>query len=273
MSSNRITILHDSFGRRGDLRKDWGFAALVEFGGRRILFDAGNDARTFAENTDSLGVDLRSLDFAVISHRHGDHTSGLDHLLRVNPTIAVYTPDETYGVFGSSLPGAFYPRRPALPLHMQYYDGHPPETIRHGTPWSGARFVWIKETTELVQDVWVVSVVSDVPGTREMRELSLALRTSNGLVLVAGCSHPGIERILAGARGVHDRVEIIFGGLHLVLTDEVEVRRVANALRKEWRVSQIAPGHCTGEPAFLVLSEVFGDKYVYAGLGESVGIP
>src|SRR5215813_6973892 len=115
MSSNRITILHDSFGRRGDLRKDWGFAALVEFGGRRILFDAGNDARTFAENTDSLGVDLRSLDFAVISHRHGDHTSGLDHLLRVNPTIAVYTPDETYGVFGSSLPGAFYPRRPALP--------------------------------------------------------------------------------------------------------------------------------------------------------------
>src|SRR5215468_2167394 len=90
MSSNRITILHDSFGRRGDLRKDWGFAALVEFGGRRILFDAGNDARTFAENTDSLGVDLRSLDFAVISHRHGDHTSGLDHLLRVNPTIAVY---------------------------------------------------------------------------------------------------------------------------------------------------------------------------------------
>jgi len=156
---------------------------------------------------------------------------------------------------------------------MQYYDGHPPETIRHGTPWSGARFVWIKETTELVQDVWVVSVVSDVPGTREMRELSLALRTSNGLVLVAGCSHPGIERILAGARGVHDRVEIIFGGLHLVLTDEVEVRRVADALRKEWRVSQIAPGHCTGEPAFLVLSEVFGDKYVYAGLGESVGIP
>src|SRR5262249_18082722 len=97
MSSNCITILHDSFGRRGDLRKDWGFAALVEFGGRRILFDAGHDARTFAENTGSLGVDLRSLDFSVISHRHGDHTTGLEHLLRVNPTIAVYTPDETYG--------------------------------------------------------------------------------------------------------------------------------------------------------------------------------
>ena len=273
MSPNRITILHDSFGRRADLRKDWGFSALIEFGGRRILFDAGNDARTFADNTDALGIDLRSLDFAVISHRHGDHTSGLNHVLGLNPAIAIYTPDETYGVFGSSLPGVFYPRCPALPVHMQYYDGHPPETIRHGTPWPGARFAWVKETTELVPDVWAVSVVSEVPGTREMRELSLALRTSNGLVLVAGCSHPGIERILAASRSVHDRVDAIFGGLHLVLTDEVEVQRIAYALRDDWRVRQIAPGHCTGEPAFLALSEVFGNRYVYAGLGDSVDLP
>jgi 7,8-dihydropterin-6-yl-methyl-4-(beta-D-ribofuranosyl)aminobenzene 5'-phosphate synthase len=273
MSPNRITILHDSFGRRADLRKDWGFSALIEFGGRRILFDAGNDARTFADNTDALGIDLRSLDFAVISHRHGDHTSGLNHVLGLNPAIAIYTPDETYGVFGSSLPGVFYPRRPVLPVHMQYYDGHPPETIHHGTPWPGARFAWVKETTELVPDVWAVSVVSDVPGTREMRELSLALRTSNGLVLVAGCSHPGIERILAASRSVHDRVDAIFGGLHLVLTDEVEVQRIAYALRDDWRVRQIAPGHCTGEPAFLALSEVFGTRYVYAGLGDSVDLP
>jgi len=273
MAPNRITILHDSFGRRADLRKDWGFAALVEFAGRHSLFDTGNNAQTFADNAEALGVDLRSLDFAVISHRHGDHTSGLSHLLGLNPRITVYTPDETYGVFGSSLPGSFYPRRPELPTHMQYYDGGPPATIRHGTPWPDATFVWIKETCEIVPDVWVVAVVSDIPGTREMRELSLALRTSHGLVLVAGCSHPGIERILAGSRVVHDRVYSILGGLHLVLTDEPEVRRTANALREEWHVTQIAPGHCTGEPAFLALRDVFGDRYVYAGLGDSVEIP
>jgi len=125
---------------------------------------------------------------------------------------------------------------------------------------------------EIVPDVWAVSVVSDVPGTREMRELSLALRTSNGLVLVAGCSHPSIERILVASRSVHDRVDAIFGGLHLVLTDEVEVQRIAYALRDDWRVRQIAPGHCTGEPAFLALSEAFGNRYVYAGLGESVDL-
>ena len=106
-----------------------------------------------------------------------------------------------------------------------------------------------------------------------MRELSLALRTPRGLVLVAGCSHPGIENILAASRTIEDRVHVIFGGLHLVLTKEPEIRRIARALRDEWRVETVAPGHCTGEPGFLALSEAFGDKYVYAGLGESLELP
>jgi 7,8-dihydropterin-6-yl-methyl-4-(beta-D-ribofuranosyl)aminobenzene 5'-phosphate synthase len=273
MGANRITILHDCFGRREALKKDWGFAALVEFGGKRILFDTGNNARTFAANTQTLGVDLCSLDFAVISHRHGDHTSGLNHLLAVNPDVPIYTPDELYGVFGSALPGLFYPRCHSLPAYMQYYDGKPPETIRHGTPWPQARFRWIKETTEVTPGVSLVAVVSDVPGTREMRELSLALKTSQGLVLVAGCSHPGIEKIVAASRAIDTRVHCIFGGLHLVLASEPEVNRVARALRDDWQVESIAPGHCTGEPGFMALSEVFGEKYVYAGLGDSVELP
>jgi len=273
MSGNHITILHDSFGNRGGLTKEWGFAALVEFGGKRILFDTGNSARTFAKNIEALGVDLRQLDFAAISHRHGDHTSGLNHLFEVNPRVTVYTPDETYGVFGSSLPGVFYPRCHSLPPYMQYYDGKPPETIRHGSPWLDAKFIWIKETTEVAPDVWLIAVVSDVPGTREMRELSLGLRTPRGLVVVAGCSHPGIENILAASRTVQDRVYCIFGGLHLVLTKEPEIKRIAKTLRDEWQVERIAPGHCTGEPGFFALSATFKDRYVFAGLGDSVELP
>jgi 7,8-dihydropterin-6-yl-methyl-4-(beta-D-ribofuranosyl)aminobenzene 5'-phosphate synthase len=273
MSGNRITILHDSFGKRPELKKEWGFAALVEFGEKRILFDSGNSVRTFAQNTEALGVDLRYLDFAAISHRHGDHTSGLNQLFKINPGVTVYTPDETYGVFGSSLPGMFYPRCHSLPPYMQYYDGKPPESIRHGSPWPEAKFVWIKDTTEIAPDVWLVAVVSEVPGTREMRELSLAMRTPKGLVLVAGCSHPGIESILAASRTIQDRVYCIFGGLHLVLTKEPEIRRIANALREEWRVEYIAPGHCTGEPAFRALSEAFAGKYTFAGLGDSIALP
>jgi 7,8-dihydropterin-6-yl-methyl-4-(beta-D-ribofuranosyl)aminobenzene 5'-phosphate synthase len=273
MAGNCITILHDSFGKRRELKKDWGFAALLEFGGKRILFDTGNNARTFSENTEALGIDLRKLDFVAISHRHGDHTSGLNHLLKLNPAVKIYTPEETYGIFGSTLPGIFYPRCHSLPAYMQYYDGKPPETIRHGTPWPEANFVWIKETTAVAAEVWLVSVVSDVPGTREMRELSLALRTPRGLVIVTGCSHPGIEKILAASREIQDRVHCIFGGLHLVLTKEPEVRRIAKALHDEWRVERIAPGHCTGEPGFLALSETFGNQYIYAGLGEAIALP
>jgi 7,8-dihydropterin-6-yl-methyl-4-(beta-D-ribofuranosyl)aminobenzene 5'-phosphate synthase len=273
MSHARITIVHDSFGRRSSLRQDWGFAALVEFGGQRILFDTGNDARTFAANCAALDVDLQRLDYAVISHRHGDHTSGLAHLLNVNPRLAIYTPDETYGVFGSSLPGTFYPRRETLPRHMRYFDGAPPAVIRHGTPWPGANFVWTKESAEVSPGVSVIPVVSDVPGTRELREIALGLRTARGLVLIAGCSHPGIESILAASRAVDDGVFCLFGGLHLVFTAAEEVQRLAVALRDEWKLSRIAPGHCTGEPAFEALAEAFGGDYVFAGLGEVIDLP
>jgi len=92
MTENRITILHDAFGQPSVLSKEWGFAALIECNGQRLLFNTGNSARTFAENTAAMGVDRRQLDCAVISHQHSDHTSGLKYLLQVHPDIAIYTP-------------------------------------------------------------------------------------------------------------------------------------------------------------------------------------
>jgi 7,8-dihydropterin-6-yl-methyl-4-(beta-D-ribofuranosyl)aminobenzene 5'-phosphate synthase len=270
MTERRITILHDSFGKPSVLRKEWGFAALIEFNSKHILFDTDNSARIFAENTAAMGVDLRHLDVAFISHRHGDHTSGLNHLLQVHPEIVIYAPAETYGVFGSSLPRSFHPRCHTLPAHMQYYDGKPPETIPHSSPWPDAKFVWFKQITEISPGVWLIPVVSDIPSTREMPEISLGIRTRRGLVVVAGCSHPGIENILDASRQIEERVFCIFGGLHLVLTQEQEIRRIAIALRDEWRVERIAPGHCTGESAFAALSEVFEERYVFAGPGDSI---
>ena len=78
---NRITILYDSFGKAPAVTLDWGFAALIEYGGKRILFDTGNNASIFEHNVKAMGVDLRKLDFVVISHRHADHTSGIPYLL------------------------------------------------------------------------------------------------------------------------------------------------------------------------------------------------
>jgi 7,8-dihydropterin-6-yl-methyl-4-(beta-D-ribofuranosyl)aminobenzene 5'-phosphate synthase len=264
---HRVTILYDAFGGRPGLIRDWGFAALVEYGGKRILFDTGNNAEIFARNVRALGVDLGRLDFAVISHRHGDHTSGLSYLLRVNPQVKIYAPKEGFGVFGAALPSTFYRRDASLPDSMRYFEGSPSEKMTFGTPWPEANIQWIDSLTEVAPGVTIIPTVSQNAGTLELRELSLAVRGPEGLVLLVGCSHPGIETILHAARPLGDRIGIIFGGLHLVTTPDTAIARIASALRDRWGVAKIAPGHCTGEPAFAELQRVFGGRYRYAGLG------
>ncbi len=271
--SSRVTILSDAFGDRAGLERDWGFSALIEYGGRRILFDAGNDGDRFRRNVRALGVDLRRLDFAVISHRHGDHTGGLAHLLAVNPTVTIYAPKERFGIFGGDVPTTIIRPDTSLPRRMRYFGGQTPATLSSSTVWPGAHFVRLDSLTEIAPGVAIVSTVSSSPGTLELRELSLVLRTPKGLVVFVGCSHPGIETILQATRPYGDHVHEIFGGLHLVATPEASIERIARSLRDEWRVDLIAPGHCTGEPAFDALARTFGARYVYAGLGSVAHLP
>ena len=266
----RVTILYDAFGERAGLERDWGFSALIEYGGRRILFDAGNDGEIFARNVRALGVDLRRLDFAVISHRHADHTGGLAYLLSVNPGVTIYAPAERFGIFGGAVPATIIRPDTALPARMRYFGGAVPTELATSAVWPRAHFVRVDSLTEVAPGVAIVSTVSQTPGTLELRELSLMLRTPEGLVLFVGCSHPGIETILRATRSYGDHVHEIFGGLHLVATPDTAIERIAGALRDEWRLDRIAPGHCTGEPAFDALARRFGARYVYAGLGTAV---
>ena len=270
---NRVTILYDAFGKSSQLKKDWGFSAFIEYGGKRILFDTGNSADTFGQNVKASGIDLKKLDFAVISHRHGDHTSGLSYLLSINPTVKIYAPKEGFGVFGAALPGTFYRKDESLPPYMRYYDGHPPEKMTFGTPWSGANFVWVDSLTEVAPGIYLISTVSQTPGTLELRELSLAIKSPKGVILGVGCSHPGIEKILEASMAVDKHVHLIFGGLHLVTTPDPEITRLSAALHDHWKLDRMAPGHCTGEPAFAAFQKAFGDQYIYAGLGSVIELP
>src|SRR5438309_741926 len=95
-SKAQITILYDAFGKDSALQKDWRYAALVEYGGKRILFDTGNNPEILAQNAKAKHVDLSKLDFVVMSHRHGDHMGGLPYLLRVNPRVKIYAPKEGF---------------------------------------------------------------------------------------------------------------------------------------------------------------------------------
>jgi 7,8-dihydropterin-6-yl-methyl-4-(beta-D-ribofuranosyl)aminobenzene 5'-phosphate synthase len=85
--NSQITILYDAFGTDAAMKKDWGFSALVEIAGKRIIFDTGNDPDIFAANVKAKGIDLTKIDFVVLSHRHSDHMAGLNYVLSVNPTV------------------------------------------------------------------------------------------------------------------------------------------------------------------------------------------
>jgi len=266
----RVTILYDAFGDRAGLERDWGFAALIEYGGRRILFDTGNNGDVFARNVRALKIDLRRLDFVVISHRHGDHTGGLTYLLSVNPGVRIYAPYERFGLFGGPVPTTIIRPDTSLPARMRYFGGTVPTELNSSTVWPRAHFVLVDTLTEIAPGVALVSTVSRTPGTLELHELSLVLRTPEGLVVIVGCSHPGIETILEASRAYGDHVHEVFGGLHLVATPDSEIEHIASALRDHWRLDLIAPGHCTGEPAFDALARAFGPRYVYAGLGTII---
>lgn len=268
---NRVTVISDAFGPPSELERDWGYAALVEYNGLRILFDTGNDSEHFAKNARLLGVDLKRLDAVVISHRHNDHTDGLRHLLATNPGVRIFKPTDEY--FGGPTPRAFFRRSvPELPPAQRYFGGRVPDVVPHGTPWDGAVFI-AGSGIEIAPGMRLVENVSPHAPFNETPELSLIIETPEGLVILVGCSHPGIERILASASAKERPVHMVVGGLHLLTAPDAEVERIGAALKTEWGVQHVAPGHCSGEYAFHVLRRTYGSSYIEAGVGTRIALP
>ena len=271
-----MTILYDAIGKSAGLKLGWGYSALVEYGGRRILFDTGGRLNDFAANVTSLGADLSRLDFVVLSHRHGDHTSGLHHVLKVNSGVKIYTPAEQQNFHTPSGPGLvnlIRRRVESAPENMHYFDGKVPEQIGSDSPWPDANFAQIRTATEVLPGFWLFSTTSDVTGTKEMNEISMAVRTPRGLAVVIGCSHPGIEKILEGAVKIEPRVYSIFGGFHLVETPDAEVSNLVIRFRDKWKFERVAAGHCSGEFAFSEFNRVYETKYDRAVVGAVIALP
>jgi 7,8-dihydropterin-6-yl-methyl-4-(beta-D-ribofuranosyl)aminobenzene 5'-phosphate synthase len=268
----RITILSDAFAKNAALHRDWGFAALVEWDGRRILFDAGNHSGHLFSNARLLDVDLANLDFAIVSHRHGDHTNGLKRIIELNPGLTIYVPQDEH--FGGVTPRAFFQQGdPSLPTHMRYFDGGVPEVEPHGTVLPPAKYVLVTGGLDIAPGIRLVANLSPGPAFAETPEISLIVGGDDVRTLIVGCSHPGIERILESADARTRRIQLLAGGLHLVTTPPAEVHRLSRALRDGWKIARVAPGHCTGEQTFSALREAFGADYVYAGVGERLNVP
>jgi 7,8-dihydropterin-6-yl-methyl-4-(beta-D-ribofuranosyl)aminobenzene 5'-phosphate synthase len=196
-SAARVTILFDAFGKTSDLKRGWGYSAFIEYAGRRILFDTGSKGADFASNANAFGVDLKRLDFVVLSHRHNDHTGGLNHVLRENPGITIYTPIEAAGFNSPTSPQTMNLIKryvASVPDELRYFGGNTPSEIRYEPPWADAKFVQVRDRTEALPGFFLVSTRSEIPGTREMNEISLVIKTSKGGVVVVGCSHPASKR-------------------------------------------------------------------------------
>ncbi|MEI7531177.1 MAG: MBL fold metallo-hydrolase [Betaproteobacteria bacterium] len=269
----KVTIIYDAFGKPSDLERGWGYSALVEYEGKKILFDTGGRYEGFKDNINRLKIDLTTIDFVVISHRHGDHTSGLAYMLEKNPRVVIYAPLET-GSFGTpfSAPQALQRKVDLLPDHLQYFDGQIGKASVD-SPWKNANITRITDTTEIAPNIFLIRTISDVKGTLELAEVSMAIKTPKGLAVIVGCSHPGIEKILAKVTEISPNIYTIAGGLHLVDKSDDAVRQTVANFKDKWKLQRVAAGHCTGHFAQVEIAKVFGDKHDHSGLGEVISLP
>ena len=298
-----ILNLYDAFGPEvAGTVKDFGFSALIRFRGKTILFDSGTNADILKTNVEALGIDLRDIDFAVLSHTHFDHISGFDHVLKVNPKLKIYFPPDPF--WGAPLPfdatGRDAAAKDALPKEQQYFDGGDTKfTFKSTGRFWKANIQYVDQHLEIEPGINLVLTRSPFLGyfsryptvgaagfakvlekaddktkTMQLPELSLCLSTPQGEVVVVGCSHSLVHTITRTAKEHLNRpISMVTGGFHLLPYGREEIDAIAATMRDELGVKVVAPAHCTGHLGFQIFREVFQNNYRLAGLGTATEFP
>jgi 7,8-dihydropterin-6-yl-methyl-4-(beta-D-ribofuranosyl)aminobenzene 5'-phosphate synthase len=234
-----VTILYDNNRFDPHLETAWGFSSLVRGLEKTILFDTGGDAYTLLGNMRRLGVEPAEIDIVVLSHFHGDHTGGLGGFLEKNPRVVVYLP--------GSFPGYFKKAVTSL----------------------GARVEEVVEGKELCPGVYTTGELGD-----PIREQALVLKTAEGLVVITGCAHPGIVKIVRKAREItgEEMVYLVTGGFHLGGEPPSRIESIVEEFRL-LSVRKVAPCHCSGEGARSLFRQKFGADYLESGVGKRIRLP
>ena len=291
------TVLFDAFGKTSALTKGWGYSTLIEHNGKRILFDGGSNADVFKHNIAAKKIDATKIDIVIISHAHHDHVNGIDYLLKVNPRVKIYFPfDQFWGATSQfDAKGSEPSVKDSLPQELRYFDG---KGDVFPVPQSGGRF-WnaniehLKQSKEILPGVRLVVTSAHFMGyfsrypqnsqakqTNDdcsgikftgLTELSLAVATDKGEALFVGCSHSGVDTIARQAIAESGKtIDLLMGGFHLIPFDRGQTEKITAYLKNELKVQKVAPGHCTGHLAFKVMRDAYRDRFIYAGLGETV---
>src|SRR5580693_4315364 len=258
----KITILSTMLADDGI--GEWGFAALVEADGHKILFDTGARPNTVLENARELKIDLGDVQDVVLSHFHDDHTTGLMTLRREfsksNPK-ALSRVHVANGIF----------------LERRGHNLNPMLQMKKEFEATGGVFVVHEKPQELLPGVWLTGPVPRVypeknyPAGTEVNtgnawvedtvpdDQSLVFNTSRGLVLLSGCGHSGIINTLQYARGFlrPAPVDAAVGGFHLFAASDQQLAWTASKL-KEYQTARILGAHCTGIESVYRLRELLG---------------
>lgn len=287
-NTNSITVLYDSIGpQKNGTIQDWGYAAFIRYNDKNILFDTGMDPDILEHNAKALGIDLAKVDFVVLSHSHNDHAAGFPYFLKVNSHAKIYLPDDAtfFAATGALIPGA-HEVTTSRPPEEQHYRGQKPQLQMKPAGMFAGRsdVVAVEENSEITPGLFIIHTTSPLtgrfsayppnspekPAMDGLPELSLAIKTPHGVVLITGCSHSKVENIVTATREfTGSDIDLLEGGFHLIGYDREYVTSLANTMKNKLRVRRVGPTHCTGEIAESVFREVYAENYVAAGL-ESV---
>jgi 7,8-dihydropterin-6-yl-methyl-4-(beta-D-ribofuranosyl)aminobenzene 5'-phosphate synthase len=244
---------------------------------RTLLFDSGPEADTFERNTRQLGIDLGNVEAVVLSHGHWDHAGGLLRAIDMirsdgnNRDLPYYAHPDMFRPRGRQLPdGGIMPmedvpsvaeltahgarvvvtRAPQAPLDgMFYVSGEIPRVTPFET---GLPFHYAKTDNGWEPDPWII----------DERWLGVHV-TGKGLIVFTACSHAGVINVLKDARAKHPDIPLycVLGGFHLSGATEKIIPDTVEAMR-EFGLTYIAAGHCTGWRAMAALVGAFGDQVV-----------
>lgn len=263
---------------------EWGFAALVEVDGRRLLFDTGANDDTVQRNLKVMGLDLSDVETVILSHNHADHTTGL---LTLRRQFAAKTPKALSKVYAGS--GILSPRiTPAGRLDDRL------ATIKRDFEATGGNFIDVAQPIEILPGVWLTGPVPRIHPERNWsnvgkvrtaagdvedtvpEDMTLVVQTDKGLVYLFGCGHAGVINTLAHARKRIDPspVQAVIGGLHLFAASEQHLAWTAAQL-KSFGVQQLVGAHCTGIESVYRIRDLVGltrDTCMVGAVGASYSL-
>jgi 7,8-dihydropterin-6-yl-methyl-4-(beta-D-ribofuranosyl)aminobenzene 5'-phosphate synthase len=230
---------------------EWGFSAMIEADGKRILFDAGSRENTVLQNAKELNINLDNIDNIFLSHNHKDHTGGLITLKKEYPN-SFKSAHVGEGIFYS---------RPNPDGDSNYILSNK-NTLEN----LGIKFISHKNPTQLVPGLWTTGQVprkydeKNWSGVSKMidskgnivediipEDQSLFFDTEKGIVLISGCGHAGLANTLDYVQKIIPGRPIykIIGGFHLLKLSNDKLEWTAKKMR-EAGVNYFVGAHCTG---------------------------